>query len=164
MQPEARLGHAEAAAHPLAELLACPPATANLLNASAEYIEFETGQTIFRQGAAGRGLYVVISGQLLRKAERLSARIQLGTARAGELVELAAALGDGHHTYTLVAQTSGSLMLLPNDALQQVFKAHPPLRMQLLEELAREVSRAYSACCVTRESGIRRHGQNGATA
>ena len=30
-----------------------------------------------------------------------------GPVRAGELVELAAALGDGRHTYTLTAQTSG---------------------------------------------------------
>ena len=34
MQSEARLESGQAASRPLAELLACPPATANLLNAS----------------------------------------------------------------------------------------------------------------------------------
>lgn len=156
MQPEARFGHVEATARPLAELLACPPVTGSLLNASAKYIEFESGDTIFRQGDVCRGLYVVVSGQLLRKAERMDARLVLGSVRAGELVELAAALGDGRHTYTLMAQSSGSVMMLPFDALQQAFRSHPPLRMQLLEELAREVSRAYVSCCTTRFAGIRR--------
>ena len=73
-------------------------------------------------------------------------------------MELAAVLGDGRHTYTLTAQTQGSVLLLPMGALQQAFQQHPPLRMQLLEELAREVSRAYSACCVTRTTRPRQHG------
>ncbi|MGB7546642.1 MAG: Crp/Fnr family transcriptional regulator [Terracidiphilus sp.] len=159
MQPEARSGPMNGAAtHPLAELLACPPAVGSLLNGSAQCIDFDAGDTIFRQGEAGRGLYVVVSGQLQRRAERMDTRITLGSARAGELVELAAALGDGVHTYTLRAQTTGSLLLLPIEALRLAFKTYPPLRMQLLEELAREVSRAYHACCVTRAVGIRRHG------
>jgi len=157
MQPEASLGlHSGAAAHPLAELLACPPAVGNLLNASAEQIGFEVGDAVFHQGDACRGLYVVICGQLLRKAERLETRLTLGTVRAGELVELAAALGDGCHTYTLFAQTSGSLMLLPMETLKRAFLAYPTLRMKLLEELAREVSRAYVMCSASRVAGIRR--------
>ena len=159
MQPEARLGRMEAVAtRPLAELLACPPATGNLLTDSAQCIEFNTGDTIFSQFEVCRGLYVVVSGQLVRKAERLETRLTLGSARAGDLVELAAALGDGHHTYTLTAQTPGSVLLLPIEALHRAFQAYPPLRMQLLEELAREVSRAYGACCLAHMAGLRRRG------
>jgi CRP-like cAMP-binding protein len=47
-------------------------------------------------------------------------------------------------------------MMLPVDALGQAFETHPPLRMQLLAELAREVSRAYLSGCTTRTAGIRR--------
>jgi len=147
-----------AAPHPLAELLACPPETGNLLNASAQCIELDAGDTVFQQSADCRGLYVVVSGQLVRKAERRQARLTLGSVRTGDLVELAAALGDRHHTYTLTALTSASLMLLPIETLNQAFQAHPPLRMQLLEELAREVSRAYNACRITRMARIRRGG------
>jgi CRP-like cAMP-binding protein len=145
-------------ARPLAELLACPPAIGNLLNASAQSIEFKDGDTIFRQGHHCLGLYLVISGELLRKAERVETRVILNSARTGDLVELAAALGDGRHTCTLTAHSHGSLMLLSFDALQQAFRAYPPLRMRLLEELAREVSRGYSACCAVRMAGIRRRG------
>ncbi|HUN83612.1 MAG TPA: Crp/Fnr family transcriptional regulator [Terracidiphilus sp.] len=156
MPPEARFGYSEVAAHPLAELLACPPAVGNLLNASAESIECIAGHAVFRQGDPCKGLFVVISGQLVRKAERFDTRLTLGNVRAGELVELAAALGDVRHTYTLSAQIPSSVMMLPIETLHQAFKAYPPLQMRLLEELAREVSRAYFACATTRLTGSRR--------
>ncbi len=146
------------AAHPLAELLECPPTIGSLLNGSALSIDFDAGEAVFRQHGICKGLYVVVAGQFLRKAERLESRLTLGPARAGDLVELAAALGDGHHTYTLTAQTPGSVLLLPIEALSQAFQSYPPLRMQLLEELAREVSRAYNSCCLTRTVRTRRRG------
>jgi len=140
----------EPAVRPIAEVLACPAPIANMLDSAAQYIEFRENDIIFRQKELCRGLYIVVSGELLRKSERLEARIFLGLARAGSLVEVAAALGDGYHTYTLLARSRGSLMLLPIESLQKAFRAHPPLRMQLLEELAREVSRAYTLCSSAR--------------
>lgn len=157
MEPEARSGGLDAVqVHPLAELLACPPATGNLLNGSAKCIDFDAGETVFRQRDICQGLYVVVSGQFLRRTERLDMRLTLGPARAGDLVELAAALGDGHHNYSLSAQTPGSVLLLPTDSLNLAFEDYPPLRMQLLEELAREVSRAYYTCCLNRTRRVRR--------
>jgi hypothetical protein len=147
--------HDVAAPHPIAELLACPPAIGNMLNASAECITFEVGDVIFHQNDLCRGLYIVMGGQLLRKTARLDARLTLGTVRAGEMVELAAMLGDVRHTYTLTAQTSGTVMRLPVEALERGFQSYPPLRMRLLEELAREVSRAYGMCCATRIARLR---------
>jgi hypothetical protein len=144
-----------AAARPIAELLACPPAVGNMLNASAECIEFDAGDVIFHQSDLCQGLYVVISGYMLRKAARLDTRLTLGTVRAGELVELAAMLGDVRHTYTLVAQAKGTAMRLPKPALHRAFELYPPLRMRLLEELAREISRAYGICSSMRLAGMR---------
>ncbi len=159
MQAEARSERLDAAAaHPLAELLECPPTIGSLLNGAALSIDFEAGETVFRQNGICKGLYVVVAGQFLRKAERMESRLTLGPARAGDLVELAAALGDGHHTYTLTAQTPGTVLLLPIEALSQAFQDYAPLRMQLLEELAREVSRAYNSCCLTRSTRTRRRG------
>ena len=151
-----------AAARPIAELLACPPAIGNLLNASAECIEFDAGDVVFHQNDICRGLFVVISGQLLRKAARMDARLTLGAVRAGDLVELAAMLGDVRHTFTLVAQSNGTILRLPKEALQRAFQAYPPIRMKLLEELAREVSRAYAMCSTTRLAGVRRRATGSA--
>lgn len=143
------------APRPIAELLACPPEIGNMLNAAAECIELEPGKVIFHQDDICRGLYVVIAGQLLRKAVRLDVRLALGTTRAGEVIELASMLSDVRHTYTLTAQSAGSLMRLPKEALLRAFQSYPPLRMQLLEELAREISRAYGATCAMRMAGVR---------
>jgi CRP-like cAMP-binding protein len=146
MQTQAGFGQRDAMApRPLAELLQCPPATGSLLNGSSQCVDYDSGAIVFRQSDVCLGLYVLVAGQFLRRTERLQTRLTLGTARAGELVELAAVLGDGRHTYTLSAQTNGSVLLLPMAALVEAFREYPPLRMQLLEELAREVSRGYIA-------------------
>jgi CRP-like cAMP-binding protein len=150
---------AAAAAHPLAELLDCPADAGNLLSDAMRTLDFESGQMVFRQDAATKGLYVVVSGEFARKAERLGVRMSLGTARPGDLVELAAALCGGRHTYTLSAVTAGSALLLPIEALERAFRSYPPLRMRLLEELAREVSRAYISCAMSRIVPARRRGQ-----
>jgi CRP-like cAMP-binding protein len=156
MQPASINDRRDALApHPIAELLACPPTIGNMLNASAECIEFEPGEVVFHQNDICLGLYIVIAGQLLRKTARLDVRFTLGNVRAGEIVELASMLGDVRHTYTLVAQSQGTLMRLPGGALSRAFQLYPPLRMRLLEELAREVSRAYGSCCAARIAGMR---------
>ena len=158
VQPESRLERlAAAAAHPLAELLDCPQDAGTLLTGASQTLDFDAGQVVFRQNDVTKGLYVVVSGEFVRKAQRLQMRVTLGTARPGDLVELAAALGDAHHTYSMSAVTRGSILLLPIEALRRAFENYPPLRMRLLEELAREVSRAYITCCLTRVTPARRH-------
>lgn len=157
MQLETRSRRMEAVqAHPVAELLECPPEVGLLLNVSAQCINFEAGDVVFRQSGVCSGLYLVISGQFQRRTERLETHLMLAPARSGELVELAAALGDGYHTYTLAAQSAGSVLLLPIEALNKAFQSYPPLRMQLLKELAREVSRAYVTCCICRTAKPKR--------
>jgi len=157
-----RLGRlAAVAAHPLSELLECPQEAGDLFKSEMRCVTFDAGQVVFRQQGQCDGLYVVVSGEFMRRTDRLATRVTLGAVRPGDLVELAAALGDGRHTYTLTAVTAGSLLLLPLEALHRAFQSHPPLQMRLLEELAREVSRAYITCCLTRVTPARRHG-NGA--
>lgn len=157
MQREAYSRRMEAVrAHPVADLLQCPPAVGSLLSRAAQGVNFSAGEVVFSQSNACQGLYLVVAGQFIRRAERLETQLTLGPVRAGELVEMAAALGDGRHTYTLAAQTAGSVLMLPIEALNQAFQSHPPLRMQLLEELAREVSRAYITCCLSRAMRPRR--------
>jgi CRP-like cAMP-binding protein len=157
-QPETRLERlAAVAAHPLAELLECPQDAGSLLASASRTLDYVAGQVAFGQHATSKGLYVVVAGEFVRKAERFNMRVTLGAARQGDLLELAAALGDGQHTYTLSALTAGTLLLLPIEALHHAFHEYPPLRMRLLEELAREVSRAYITCSLTRVVPARRN-------
>lgn len=143
--------------HPVADLLACPPAAQLLLNEGARHVEFKDGAALFQQGDPCRGLYLIVAGELLRRTERLDVRMVLGPVHAGELVELAAALSDTPHTYTLTAQSAGSAVLLGLEPLHRAFRLYPPLRMHLLQELAREVSRGYHACAA-RLAAIRHRG------
>jgi len=145
----------DASPRPVAELLACPPQIAALLHRAAVSRDLEAGDALFRQNDVAHGLYLLLSGQFQRRAERLGSRLLLGPARAGELVELAAILGDGRHTCTMTAISASSALLLPRAALDEAFRAWPPLRMQLLRELAREVSRAYGPSWRARQL---RHG------
>lgn len=159
VQRESRSRRMEAVrAHPVAELLECPAAVGLLLNGSAKAINFAAGEVVFRQSGRCQGLYLVVSGRFLRQTEQLQRQLALSPARAGDLLELAAALGDGRHAYTLTAQTAGSVLMLPIEALFEAFQSYPPLRMRLLEELAREVCRAYYACCLSRTARPRRGG------
>lgn len=163
MQAHPKYAHlAAVAARPLAELLDCPPETGNLLTSAAQALSCAASERIFLQNDATRGLYVVVTGEFQRRVERHNTRLTLGFARPGDLVELAAALGDQRHTYTLTAVTPGTLLLLPQDALQQAFNRHPPLRMKLLEELAREVSRAYFTTSLNRVTPARRNSNQDA--
>lgn len=148
---------AAVAAHPLAELLDCPRDAGGLLTEASKAFDFDAGQVVFRQDGHSKGLYVVIAGDFVRKAQRFQMRVTLGTAKPGDLLELAAVLGNGQHTYTLSAVTPGSVLLLPMEALHGAFENYPRLRMKLLEELAREVSRAYITCCLNRVTPARRH-------
>ena len=71
------------AAHPLAELLDCPPETGKLLNDAAECIGFEAGDVVFRQHGACKGLYVVVSGLFFARpsgSRRASCWVQRGSA------------------------------------------------------------------------------------
>jgi CRP-like cAMP-binding protein len=157
MQRETKTRRMEAVrAHPVAELLECPAAVGLLLNGSAQCLQFRAAEVVFRQAESCRGLYLVVSGRMARHCEWDQCPLDLASARAGELLELAAVLGDGLHNYTLTAQTAGSVLLLPMEALSRAFQSFTPLRMRLLEELAREVSRAYYNCCFSRPLRLRR--------
>jgi CRP-like cAMP-binding protein len=143
-------------AYSLADLLECPLAIKRLLSNAVRPISFDSGEVIFRQSEPCRGLYVVVAGQFTRRTDCCETRLSLSPVRAGDAVELAAILGNGCHVYTLTAQTAGSVLLLPTETLHLAFQKYPPLRMRLLEELAREVSRAYNLFCCNRVPGLRR--------
>ena len=133
-------------ARPVAKMVVCPVSIWSLLNGAARCIDCNKGENVFFQSANCLGLYIAVSGQFMRQTEWLKKRLTLGMVSGGGLLDLAAVLGDGRHTFTVSAKTSGSVLLLPVEALNLAYERYPQLRMRLLEELAREVSRAYDTC------------------
>ena len=123
MQAGARSGRKEAAGpYPLAKLLACPPATSNLLNSSAQSIEFDGGETVFRQSGLCKGLYVIVAGTFLRKAERLEARfatVEVADSpsiffrgMAGTQTPIAIAHGEGYADFSQTGDIDQALVAM----------------------------------------------------
>ncbi len=133
-----------AAAQPLNLLLSCPAEVEQKLGAATERRSYSDGDILFEQGKICDGLHLIVSGEFARTTERWEARLNLSPLHAGDLVELTAILGDGKHTSTAVATGPASTLVFPRAALEEAFLVYPPLRMHLLEELGREVSRAYA--------------------
>jgi CRP-like cAMP-binding protein len=143
---------------PLTELLACPGPLEQMLGATSERRDYAAGDVIFSQGEESAGLYLLLAGEFSRAAQRREKRLSLGILRAGDLVELAAVLADGRHSYSLVATCNAAALLFPMSTLRTAFQEYPPLRMHLLEELGREVSRAYGLVYLPRKTRIRHIG------
>jgi CRP-like cAMP-binding protein len=156
LQDDQRAGLEAVAPRPLAELLSCPSGIECNLGEATERRNFAAGEAVFLQDAPCEGLYLLLAGEFLRTSQRMGQKIQLQPMHPGDLVELAAVLGDGHHTYSLIAHSPAAALVLPVTALTKAFQQHPPLRMKLLEELGREVARAYTTLTLNRGLKTRR--------
>ncbi len=140
---------------PLTELLACPGPLEQRLGAASQRRDYPAGALLFSQDQECDGLYLLLTGEFTRSAQRREKRLSLGVLHAGGLVELAGVLGDGRHNYSLSAATDAAALVFPMGTLLHAFLEYPPLRMHLLEELGREVSRAYGAVYQPRKTRIR---------
>lgn len=133
-----------AVSQPLNLLLSCPTEIEQRLGAATERRNYLDGEILFEQSKPCDGLYLILAGEFARVTERWETRLTLTSLRAGDLVELAAILGEGKHTSTAIATVPSAALVFPRSALEEAFASYPPLRMHLLEELGREVSRAYT--------------------
>lgn len=139
-------------AAPVAELLACPPAIGELLGKAVQRRQYASSEILFAQGAPCEGLFLLMEGEFARSALRREKRLALGSVHSGSLVELAAVLGSGVHNYTLSATGTSAALLFPLQVFREALELHPPLRMRLLEELGREVSRVYGIAYLPRRT------------
>lgn len=146
------------APRPLTELLACPGPLEQRLGAASQRRNYPAGELLFSQGKECDGLYLLLTGEFARSAQRREKRLSLGVLHAGDLAELAAVLGDGEHNYSLIAATDAAALVFPMSALLSAFQEYPPLRMHLLEELGREVSRSYGSVYVPRKTRVHHPG------
>lgn len=140
---------------PLTELLACPGPLEQRLGATSERRDYAAGDVLFSQYGECDGLYLLLTGEFCRTAERREKRLKLGLLHAGDLVELGAVLGDGRHNYSLAAASDAAALVFPMSTLLRVFQEYPPLRMHLLEELGREISRVYQSAYIPRKTRTR---------
>lgn len=94
------------------------------------------GTVIIHEGEPGRGLFIVLTGELeVSRHGSDGGRQVLGTLRAGEVFGEIALLRGGATSATVVALSQGTVLFLARDHVERMVAAFPELR-RTLEELA----------------------------
>ena len=98
------------------------------------------GEVLFRQGAAGDALYVVVEGRVAVLAETGEGPPRLvGTVGAGECVGEGALLLAGRRTATARAESACRLIRLSREAFDRAVAAQPAVRAVLTTLVARRM-------------------------
>ncbi|HEU0107161.1 MAG TPA: cyclic nucleotide-binding domain-containing protein [Vicinamibacteria bacterium] len=115
---------------------------AALLSIAAACVEttLAADEVLFRQGAAGDALYVVVEGRLAVLAETGEGPPRaVGTVGVGECVGEGALLLAGRRTATVRAETPSRLIGLSRDGFEHAVSAEPGLRAVLTTLVARRM-------------------------
>ena len=99
---------------------------------------FDTGDVIFRQGDASNGeAYLVHEGAVeVRKREDGEERI-LRKLGKGDLLGEVALFRSAPHSATAIAIEPVTVLVIPEDRLEDMVRANPQLAMALIRQLAR---------------------------
>jgi CRP-like cAMP-binding protein len=87
------------------------------------------GTIIIREGDAGRGLFVVLTGEVeVHKRDELGVDVPIATLRAGELFGEIALLRGGQATATVSAARQTTVLFLAREYFERLVEAVPELR------------------------------------
>ncbi|HZR39329.1 MAG TPA: cyclic nucleotide-binding domain-containing protein [Ktedonobacteraceae bacterium] len=115
-----------------------------VLAKSSQERSYSAGTTIFSQGDAGVGLYVIKSGKvrITQEVDPDRAEEELGTAGAGEVLGEMALLDDLPRSATVTAVEDVTALLLPVWEFRSVLRNHPDIALKLLAVLSRRLRQA----------------------
>jgi predicted acylesterase/phospholipase RssA/CRP-like cAMP-binding protein len=113
------------------------PATLNELQFELELVHLPGGEILFRAGAAGDSMYVVLSGRLRVSVERSdgSEEVIREIGRGESVGELALLTGEARSA-TIRAIRDSELAMLSRGAFERAIKSDPTLIRQLAVQLA----------------------------
>jgi flavin reductase (DIM6/NTAB) family NADH-FMN oxidoreductase RutF len=126
-------GHYEALSAPEGSILgALPPAMREKLLSAGEEHEFESGDTVIRQGERGADAFVILSGhaRVVRDGRDVA---RLG---AGQFFGEVAMLDGRPRTADVVAETRLRCIALSRETVKRALRAEPDLAWRVLEVLA----------------------------
>jgi CRP-like cAMP-binding protein len=99
---------------------------------------FDTGTVIFRQGDATSGnAYLVQEGSVEVTREVDGEKRVLRTLGNGDLLGEVALFGDAPHSATAVALEPVTVLVIPENRLENMVRARPELAIALIRQLAR---------------------------
>lgn len=123
------------------KLFAQLPATEmRKLLAVAREMRFAPGQTIFKEGDPGDGLYVVTSGKVQISAVISSGeRHVFSTVAAGDVFGEMAVLDNLPRSAHASAEGESTVVFVPRDQFVELLKASPALSLTMVQEISRRL-------------------------
>jgi CRP-like cAMP-binding protein len=114
------------------------------------------GDVLIEEGERGRGLYLVLSGQMRVSARRPEGEVQLARLRGGDVFGEISLLHDAPTTASVTADAVGEVLFLPREDFSSVLETYPAvaatLRAMSAERLAER--RRAAGVVVTDDAGV----------
>ena len=107
-----------------------------------EVADFAIGDTIFKQGDAGRGMYIVLSGgiDIFQVDETDGVRLHLSRSEAGSFFGETALLDDAPRTASAIAFDEAELALFSRYALLNLAEQKPHLGVKIAMQLSQIIA------------------------
>jgi CRP/FNR family transcriptional regulator len=103
-------------------------------------------QTLFHQGDAPSGLYILCQGEAtLTMTSATGETVTSLQAQSGSLLGLPGLIGDEPYTLTAVARPGSKFCFIDRESFTSLMKANPQLSLKILQVLAAEVRAARRA-------------------
>lgn len=100
---------------------------------------FKRGEYIFKEGDKAENIYVVESGKVSIIIERGSAKIELQSLAAGQILGLSALVGLRQHTSTAICSQNCSLMEMPALIAKNTLEGGSPISKVLNKSLIEQI-------------------------
>ncbi|MBK9215966.1 MAG: Crp/Fnr family transcriptional regulator [Chloracidobacterium sp.] len=106
------------------------------------------GTTLFVQGQRADGAFILCEGRLkLRNSSADGRIVSFGTATAGEMLGLSAAISDGEYEVTAEALETCQVNFIARDELRQFLLTHPAACLNALRQTSQNYQSAVKRIC-----------------
>ena len=122
----------------------CIPDLWIALQAVSETQKYRQGSTLFEQGAAARGVYMILRGEVeVRMPEEQGARSAITVLGQGTMLALSEAICDAQHKLSAVASADTEIGFVPKETLMKFLQSHHDLCLQVVRTLSEDLHSLY---------------------
>lgn len=133
-----------------------PFSAVDKLSASARPAVFEPGRTLFRQGDACAGIYLINSGIIgLRLGDEAGESALLNLCRTGGMLGHAAWLGHAAHNVTAEVLTISRVLFVDRRSVDRVCQSDPRVKDYLVQAAIRDLHRSQHHCAALLTHGLK---------
>lgn len=121
-----------------------PTAAANALSSAYQVQDYEAGETIVREGEAGAGIFLLISGTVEALVSKPMKQVSLHQIAAPSVLGITAAMLTQPSAVSLVAVTQLRVAFIPRREFLRVLKQFPEAGLAFSQIIANELAHTYS--------------------